>query len=200
MNKNGVRETGEGTLKNWQMSLYLASGGPALQSTMTDISGAYIFSGLTVPDTYRVVETLQSGWSPINPLSGEISTISLTKASPNVAGQNFGNALNKPECNFINGRVTDSSGNGVAGRALVAADKQCNIFTTTTDSNGFFRIGVLGNGHEFIIILIDVAGWTTTSPVTRENSCGYSGNGYSNLKFTGPCDSSYTMYFTVRPI
>ncbi len=199
MNKNEVRDPGEGTLKNWQMSLYLASGGSALQSTMTDNNGAYIFSGLTIPGTYRVVETLQSGWSPINPLTGEISTIFLTKASPNVAGQNFGNALNKPKCNFINGRVTDSSGNGVGGRAVVAADKQCNIIlSTTTDNNGYFSIGVVGNGHEYTLILTDIQGWTTISPTQIFSHCGYKGKGYPDLKFTGPCDMSFTRYFLVK--
>lgn len=83
---DGVQDAGEPTLSNWPIHLY--QGGTFIQSTTTNASGNYSFTGMS-PGNYQVTETVQPGWVQTAP-STVWYPVTVTAGS-SVGGIDFGN-------------------------------------------------------------------------------------------------------------
>ncbi len=88
MNTNGVQDSGEESLQGWTLRLYKASGSNwnYVATGSTNSSGNYTFSGISA-GTYRMQETLQSGWYNTTPNP----SAQVTVAEGQQATINFGN-------------------------------------------------------------------------------------------------------------
>jgi hypothetical protein len=85
LNGNGAWDSGEPALSGWTITLT----GPVSGSKVTDSSGYYEFTGLTV-GTYTVSETLQTGWTQTMPATPGTYTVVIASGS-DVKERNFGN-------------------------------------------------------------------------------------------------------------
>lgn len=84
---DGARQTGEPGLPNWTIYLDLNEDGnlnPGEPSTLTDVDGNYIFTGLPAGD-YVVAEVQQAGWSQTSPFPPPASLLA-AKLINEVAG------------------------------------------------------------------------------------------------------------------
>jgi len=87
LNGNGVKDSGETGIANWQINLT----GASTATTTTDNNGNYCFTNL-IAGTYTVSETNQTYWQQTFPSSPGTYTINLT-AGQNATNINFGNKL-----------------------------------------------------------------------------------------------------------
>jgi hypothetical protein len=122
INISGIKtdsDTGE-PLGGWTITLENSLG--ATQSVLTDISGAYSFSGLPL-DTYSVYETIQEGWTCVTPdATGRYDgiTASVGSGTTNFV-RNFANyhpepPLPPPPPDIIN--IRGNKTNGLTGEVL----------------------------------------------------------------------------------
>ncbi|MFH0853127.1 MAG: SdrD B-like domain-containing protein [bacterium] len=169
-NGDGIWGPGEFGLENWTIYLHEDNNGQMgsiLDSTTTDINGAYSFINLG-PGAYWLSEDTKTGWvqtsvpeniGPIQMTSGLISN-----------GNNFGNF----KLGEIHGyKWEDTNGDGYWDPGEfglenwtinLCDDVQCNsvIDTTTTDSSGYYEFTGLEAGDYWISEEVQ-PGWTQTS-------------------------------------
>jgi hypothetical protein len=90
LNGNGMKESGESGLAGWMIEAYNPATGQMF-TTVTDASGNYTFTGLSVGN-WMIYERQQAGWSQTYPQS-VFHSISVT-GSVNTIGVDFGNKQN----------------------------------------------------------------------------------------------------------
>lgn len=86
VNESGTKDADEPGLANWRIRL----AGVIIDSTLTDINGAYVFDSLEA-GSYTVSEQQQVGWVQTVPVEGYYS-ITLSSGQ-NVTGMDFGNRI-----------------------------------------------------------------------------------------------------------
>src|ERR1019366_7371822 len=91
LNGNGMKDTGEPGLPNWQIGLNIVMVPPAT----TDSLGNYCFNNLP-PGTYTVAELNQTGWQQTAPPSPGTYTVTLS-AGQHIDSLNFGNHFDPNE-------------------------------------------------------------------------------------------------------
>ncbi|MBI1804429.1 MAG: VCBS repeat-containing protein [Ignavibacteriae bacterium] len=88
LNGNGTKDGGESGLSNWLLKLT----GPTTATATTDINGNFIFHDL-FPGAYTVTEQSHYGWRNTSPDPASY-IVSVSMASKDYAGQDFGNIIN----------------------------------------------------------------------------------------------------------
>jgi len=107
LNGNGKRDAGEPGIAGWTIQCYNKQNGNwvLMQTTTTNVSGYYIFSGLQYSqhaDDYQVRETILTGWIATNPQNGISSSYTLNQPHCYENGVDFGNQkVPPPSANFI---------------------------------------------------------------------------------------------------
>jgi uncharacterized delta-60 repeat protein len=148
-------------------------------TTVTDANGAYTLAGLS-SGSYKIRQTLQSGWTQTTPANNYGWTITLA-ANQQLAGKDFGTkqsgVIPPPTGGSIAGVVyNDANGNAKrdAGELGVAAmtvynDANNNSTldagekTTVTDANGTYLLSGLAAGSYKIREILQ-SGWSQTTP------------------------------------
>ncbi len=90
LNQNGVRDTGEPPLANWEIELYDEFNN-LLQTAITNPAGVYEFVNLPA-GTYIVSEVQKTGWVQTMPASPGTYTLLLSEGEE-ISGLDFGNHL-----------------------------------------------------------------------------------------------------------
>jgi VCBS repeat-containing protein len=196
LDADAIKDTGEVNLSGWKVFLDADKDGlldTGEKTATADNSGNYKFTGLAA-GTYRVRETLNSGWRRTTPSSGYHD---LTLASgQNVTGKNFGNTQQI----LISGSVfKDLDGDGIkdAGesalsswRVFVDADKD-GVFdagekSTLSDSSGNYKFNLPAGTYRVREVLQST--WRRTTPtsgyfdVTLGNGASTAGRNFGNTQ------------------
>jgi large repetitive protein len=129
-----LNHTGGQGLSGWTIRIYNQSSGTLVAQAVTGSDGGFSFSGLPW-GTYIVNETLQPGWTLVNPAGGN-HTVTITGTILNVSNRNF---TNMQQIGSISGYKRDESGNGLSGWTITIANRLRGTTTTLTDGSGFFR-------------------------------------------------------------
>ncbi|HNX08500.1 MAG TPA: SdrD B-like domain-containing protein [Methanothrix sp.] len=172
LNGNGLKDTGEPGIANWQMVLTYVGplGGPVhdivLAKTKTDASGAYSFKNL-FPGVYEISELSQQGWVL---KTDEKIQVSVPGSKSNV---NFGNKLESApgKCSVWGVKYNDLDGDGVndgepglSGWTIKIKNLATNAEqTATTNANGWYSFLNLDPGNYQVSETLK-SGWTATSP------------------------------------
>ncbi|TAK53874.1 MAG: HYR domain-containing protein, partial [Bacteroidetes bacterium] len=167
-NGDGVWDSGEPGLPNWNIVLELYDGNPMtfipVDSVLTDANGYYSFSNL-LPDDYEVTERMQLNWAATGPLT-QYPTI--------VGGDTIRNV------NFSNKRTTgticiqkyfdinhnqelDADEPPMANIGFTVTGGG-NVFTDETDANGMVCFELDASAGLYRIDEIVPAGWTVSYP------------------------------------
>ena len=208
LNGNGVKDTGEPGIANWEIDLVYVVPGPApdilLAQANTDASGAYKFINI-LPGDYEIKELARQGWTATAPT---VRSVHIPGSSSN---QNFGNKLaTQPSLGSIFGmKFNDLNGNGAkdGGEAglpgwtiqLQNATSLVVISTTNTGSDGSYAFLNITPAN-YVVSEVVKSGWTQTKPpagpggqvyfvtlVAGENKQGIDfGNRNNNLLPTNP--------------
>jgi hypothetical protein len=173
LNGNGVKDSGEPGIANWEMALTFVGpvGGPVrdiiIAKTKTDVTGAYSFKRL-FRGIYKVSEFSQLGWTPT---TAPDLTVTLPGSKSN---QNFGNKLvtqpNKASVwgvkfNDINGNGINNAEPGLSGWTIKLKNLTTSIeLTTTTNVNGWYSFTNLDPGNYQVSEIVQ-SGWTPVAPV-----------------------------------
>ena len=96
LNGNGVKDVNDNPLPNWTIKLYYSNNGTFIASVVTNATGQYQFLNLSC-GSYKVNETLQSGWNQTAPQGGSY-TVQVNGTSMNVTGRDFGNQQQIVRC------------------------------------------------------------------------------------------------------
>ena len=155
-----------------------AAGKPAT----TDADGRYAIAQVPVGDTeIRVDESsVPAGYSVSGPLTRNVTT----------AGVSDVNFSTTRETGTVSGRVTDPSGNGVAGVTVTAGGK-----TATTNADGDYSIAGVPTGSTSISVVRSSvpAGYSVNGPLDRNvTTSGVSGVNFSTTRDTGTVSGSVT--------
>ena len=172
LNGNGVKDSGEPGIANWDMALTFVghAGHPVrdiiIAKTKTDANGAYSFRRL-FPGIYKVSEFSQLGWTPTT--APEL-TVTLPGSKSN---QNFGNRLvtqpNKASVwgvkfNDINGNGINNGEPGLSGWTIKLKNITTDVeLTTTTNANGWYSFTNLNPGSYQVSEVVQ-SGWTPIAP------------------------------------
>jgi len=153
---------GDTGIQNW--AIYIS--GTASDTLMTDVAGAFLFSGLR-PGTYMISEDQPAGWTVTQPASG-VYQVNLQSGQA-VTGYNFGNF----ELGSISGmKWKDFNGNGVKDAGEIGmSDWQINAVGTKpgnshqlmTDANGNFMFDNLFY-DTYTLSEVQQDGYTQTYP------------------------------------
>ncbi|VVB71520.1 SdrD B-like domain protein [uncultured archaeon] len=174
LNGNGVKDSGESGIANWEIALTFVGhvGGPVhdtvIAKTKTDSNGAYSFKKLFA-GIYKVSEFAQMGWTPTTAAE---KTVTLPGSK---SDQNFGNKLatqpNKASVwgvkyNDLNGNGINDGEPGLSGWKITLKNLSTNVeLTTTTNENGGYSFTNLDPGNYQIREDIK-PGWTAVNPAT----------------------------------
>lgn len=161
-NDNGVRDSGEAGLANWRIRL--TKGDVQIDSTLTDVGGAYTFTYL-LAGSYTVSEQLQNGWLETMPSSPGTYTISVTNGTVST-GNNFGNyqygSISGITFDDVNGNGTKDIGEpGLSGWQIRL--NGTSQTSTLTDTNGAYSFTNLLPGSYTVSEVIP-SGWIQTAP------------------------------------
>jgi len=96
-NKNGMKDSGEKVLDNWEIVLLLSS--KTVDTEFTNLQGEYWFDGLK-EGTYEIKEVQQPGWIQIEPFGGSYQVI-LSSDSKIRHGFDFGNSPESFDANEL---------------------------------------------------------------------------------------------------
>ena len=160
---DGVKDVGESGIQNWKIKLF----GVTTDSQMTDASGNYSFTGLTVGN-YTVSEVQQSGWLQTLPSSGGSYSVTVTSGT-NSTGKNFGNfqygILSGQKFNDVDGNgVKDLGESGIVNwKIKISGAKNDSVLT---DANGNYTFNTLTFGN-YTVNEVQQSGWTQTFPVSE---------------------------------
>jgi hypothetical protein len=148
VNGNGVLDANEPGQAGVTIQLINATTGAVLQSTVTDSSGNFSFTGLA-PGSYRVREVTPAGTMQTTANPADIQAAS----GVNVSGENFGNfeLINISGRKFLDANsngVLDATEHGLPGVTILLenAGTGAVLQTTVTDSNGNFTFLALPPG------------------------------------------------------
>ena len=155
-----------------------AAGKPAT----TDAQGRYSISGVPTGSTSIAVDagSVPAGYSVSGPLTRNLTTSGLS-------GIDFSTIR---ETGRVSGRVTDPSGNGVAGVVVRAAGKPA-----TTDADGRYAIAQVPVGDTEIRVDESSvpAGYSVSGPLTRNvTTAGVSDVNFSTTRETGTVSGRVT--------
>ncbi|HUS76889.1 MAG TPA: SdrD B-like domain-containing protein, partial [Methanothrix sp.] len=172
LNENGVKDSGELGIANWQIALTYVGplGGPVhdiiLAKTKTDANGAYTFKNL-FPGIYKVSEFSQLGWTPTTDTE---LTVTLPGSKTN---QNFGNKLvSQPgkasvwgvKYNDLNNNGANNGEPGLSGWTIRLKNLSTSVeLNTTTNVNGWYTFANLDPGNYQLSEDVQT-GWTAVSP------------------------------------
>ncbi|MBI5404815.1 MAG: DUF11 domain-containing protein, partial [Candidatus Kerfeldbacteria bacterium] len=162
LNGNGTWDQGEPALSGWTINLDQDANGSVDQTTVTNGSGFYQFTVL--PDTYRVREVPQAGWTQTSTNPNDINV----GGGQSVQNVNFGNF----QLAKIHGyKFNDLNGNGAWDQNEPAlANWGINLTgpvnsNVVTNANGYYAFVNLGPG-EYVVSETQQDGWTQTTPAT----------------------------------
>ena len=96
-NENGMKDSGEKVLDNWEIVLLLSS--KTVDTEFTNLQGEYWFDGLN-EGTYEIKEVQQPGWIQIEPFGGSYQVI-LSSDSKIRHGFDFGNSPESFDANEL---------------------------------------------------------------------------------------------------
>ncbi len=85
-NGNGVWDSGEMGIENWNINLLNATNGTQIANTSTDASGFYQFMNLA-PGSYNVTEEMKDGFIPTNATSSMITVENMDAMNVNFTNQ-----------------------------------------------------------------------------------------------------------------
>ncbi|MFA6373075.1 MAG: SdrD B-like domain-containing protein, partial [Methanothrix sp.] len=170
LNGNGVKDTGELGVPNWEIDLVYVVPGPdiLMAQVNTDANGAYKFINIP-PGNYEVKELARQGWTATTPT---VRSVHIPGSSSN---QNFGNKMaTQPSMGSIFGmKFNDLNGNGVkdgsdAGLSgwtirLMNATSLVVISTTNTASDGSYAFLNI-TPADYVVSEATKPGWTQTKP------------------------------------
>jgi protocatechuate 3,4-dioxygenase beta subunit len=172
LNGNGVKDTGEPGVANWEIDLVYVVPGPAtdilLAQASTDANGAYRFVNVP-PGNYEIKELARQGWTATTPT---VRTVHIPGSSSN---QDFGNKLaTQPSMGSIFGlKFNDLNGNGVKDSGepgisgwtieLKNATTLVVISTTNTGSDGSYAFLNITPAN-YVVSEVVKPGWTQTKP------------------------------------
>jgi protocatechuate 3,4-dioxygenase beta subunit len=192
-NGNGVWDSGEMGIENWNIML-LNDTGVQLANTSTDASGFYQFMNI-FPGDYNVAEEMKGGFTSTNATS-----MPVTVENMDVTSVNFTNQVTVPPGTFnISGfKVNDTNGNNVwepgemgidKWNIMLQNDKGTQIASTSTDASGFYEFTNLDPG---------------TYKVTEEMKEGFSPSGATTRMVTienkDVSDVNFLNHVTVPPV
>ncbi len=162
-NGNGQRDNDENGLVSWKIKL----AGAKTDSTQTDESGNYSFSGLLSGD-YVVSEQQQSGWLQTMPSTPGTYTLTIVSGSI-LIGKDFGNL----QLSTISGTVfLDQNGDGVKdnGEVGLAGWKirltGNKIDSAISDANGNYILNSIQAGN-YVVSEVLQEGWIQTLPANN---------------------------------
>lgn len=194
LNGNGVKDVDENGLQNWQIVL----SGAAVDTALTNSSGAYSFDGL-VPGTYTVSEINQSGWSQTTSAPGAI-VLTFGQVVTNV---NFGNyrlaTVSGTKFDDSDGdAVKDESESGLEGW-VIKATKGESVKRTVTDGSGAYSFSF--NASEtgtWTVAESLITGWEQTLPsegsysILVQSGTASTGNDFGNFQSGSISGTKYT--------
>lgn len=91
VNKNGVLDSGEAGIADWDVKILNSTTNAVITTVKTDINGDYFFDGLC-DGSYKVKQTIKTGWTQTIPANGADHTITVNKGSVS-NNVDFGNSL-----------------------------------------------------------------------------------------------------------
>ena len=168
LNADGAKNAGELALSDWRIRLRL--GGVQVDSTMTDGSGNYTFTGL-LAGTYTVSEAVQSGWAQTMPASPGTYSVSIVSGTIST-GKDFGNtqsgSISGMKFHDINGNgVKDGGDTGLSNWRIRLVKSGVQVDSTLTDGSGNYTFANLIIGTYTVSEAVH-AGWKQTStPATH---------------------------------
>jgi protocatechuate 3,4-dioxygenase beta subunit len=185
-NGNGVWDSGEMGIENWNINLLNATG-TLIDRATTDAKGFYLFSD--VPNgNYNVTEVTGEGFTPTNATFRVISvenmdvtnvnftnTVSVSPANGSISGFKF---------NDINGNGTwEPAEPGLPNWTIVLTMPDGSNITATTNADGFYRFSNLSAGNYSIGEVLQ-PGWVRTFPSVPVRSITLSaGENVANIDF-----------------
>ncbi len=191
-NGNGVWDTGEMGIENWNIRLLNVTTGTQIASTSTNASGFYQFTKVA-PGTYNVTEEMKDGFTPTS-ATFKIVTVE----NMDVSDVNFLNHITvAPQpTNTISGfKINDLNGNGKqdAGESGLSGweikltgigPETASIHEeTTTDDQGFYSFENLPPG-KYLVVETVKGGYVPSGPpvlvVTLENGMNSMNNNFMN--------------------
>src|SRR5207245_2485559 len=204
VNGNGVLDATEPGQPGVTMQLINATTGAVLQSTLTDRSGNFSFTGLA-PGSYRVREVTPAGTVQTTANPADIQATS----GVNVGGENFGNFQ---LINVSGQKFVDVNGNGVLDAnepgqpgvtiQLINATTGAVLQSTVTDSSGNFSFTGLAPGS-YRVREVTPAGTvqTTANPADIQATSGVnvSGLNFGNVSTGSISGASGSSGQTVPP-
>ena len=151
------------------------------KTATTDANGNYSIAGVPTGSTSISVvrSSVPAGYSVSGPLTRNVTTSGLS-------GIDFSTTR---ETGTVSGRVTDPSGNGVAGVTVTAGGK-----TAVTDVDGYYSIAGVPTGSVSVAVSDGVPAGYSVSGAQQENltTSGVSGVDFSTTRETGTVSGRIT--------
>ena len=166
LNGNGAKDPGEPGLPSWRIRL--SKNSIQIDSALTDGSGNYSFTGLTV-GTYVVSEASQNGWVQTSPASPGTQTVPVSSGTV-AANTNFGNfqlgTISGVKFKDVNANgVRDTSDPGLASWRIRLSRNGSPVDSMLTDVNGNYTFTNLTLGT-YVVSEEQQAGWYQSAPAT----------------------------------
>jgi hypothetical protein len=164
-----------------------AADGAPIASAVTNVSGAYEFSGLA-PATYFVQEVVPVGYQQ----TAGPAYYTITGTVPGQVIENL-NFANFKQITITGSKLTDITGNGfssddqpLAGVTIKLYRNGAYLASTTTGADGTYAFPNLGPGTYMVEEVLD-AGWTQTAgsasyTITATSGQDSTGNDFGNFK------------------
>ena len=167
LNADGIRNTGEQTLSAWRIRLHRS--GVQVDSTLTDESGNYIFTGL-LAGTYTVSEASQSGWHQTIPAPPGTYSVNIVSGTIST-GKDFGNtesgSISGMLYHDINGNgVKDDGDTGVSNWLIRVVKNGIQVDSTLTGEGGSYLFSNLIPGTYSISEVVQTGWMQTSSPAS----------------------------------
>ncbi len=152
------------------------------KTATTNADGDYSIAGVPTGSTSISVvrSSVPAGYSVSGPLTRNVTTAGLS-------GVDF---FTTRDTGTVSGRVTDPSGNGVAGVTVTAGGK-----TAVTNADGDYSIAGVPTGSTSISVVRSSvpAGYSVNGPLTRNvTTAGVSGVNFSTMRETGTVSGRVT--------
>ena len=122
---------------------------------MTGQNGEYSFCGL-MPGDYQVSETLQAGWTPLDPTTRDVTLVDVDED-----GVDF---TNVPLVCISGHKFNDLTNAGLSGWTINLMDANGAVIkTATTDPSGFYQFCDLAPGS-YTVCEVMKSGWKAVGP------------------------------------
>ncbi len=138
-NGNGVWDSGEMGIENWNINLLNATTGTLMANTSTDASGFYQFMNLT-PGSYNMTEGMKAGFTPTNATSRMI-----TVENMDVMNVNFTNQPVIPPVTVTSFVLTPNINTALKGMPITITITALNGTMPQTLFNGMADITITAN-------------------------------------------------------